>query len=285
MADRKQQVTVIRSKGGPLGLGLKEAASYRDLILLLTKRNLTVKYKQTILGPLWLVITPLVSSLVSAFVFGDIAKIESGNVPYFAFYFVAFVLWSYFASCLTGTASTFTGNAGLFRKVWFPRLAVPLSTLLSSLVRCGVHFAMAVVVLMVYAYGFGAPVRPVWSMVWLLPLLFILAAALALGVGALLSSLTAKYRDLSKLVGLGVDAWKYLTPVVYSISSVPAALSTVMLVNPMAPVIEALRYIMLGSGGAIHGWFLLLSTAETLFILVVGLAVFHRTERNFIDTV
>lgn len=280
----KEKLTVIRPKSGFFQLNFKEIWEYRDLIGLFARRNLAVKYKQTILGPLWLVISPLISALVSSFVFGGIAKIDSGEVPYFAFYFCAFIAWSFFASCLSSTAGTFASHAGLFRKVFFPRLVVPLSTILSTLFRFAVHFVLAVIILIIYHFC-GAQISPVWSMIWLLPLLLLEMAALALGCGAILSSLTAKFRDLSKLVGLGIDAWKYLTPVIYMGASVPEVLHFIVVINPMAPIIEAFRYIMLGTGGAIHPWSLLLSLGVTLVILFFGLLLFHRTERTFVDTV
>lgn len=280
----KEKLTVIRPKSGFFQLNFKEIWEYRDLIGLFARRNLAVKYKQTILGPLWLVISPLISALVSSFVFGGIAKIDSGEVPYFAFYFSAFIAWSFFASCLSSTAGTFASHAGLFRKVFFPRLVVPLSTILSTLFRFAVHFVLAVIILIIYHFC-GAQISPVWSMIWLLPLLLLEMAALALGCGAILSSLTAKFRDLSKLVGLGIDAWKYLTPVIYMGASVPEVLHFIVVINPMAPIIEAFRYIMLGTGGAIHPWSLLLSLGVTLVILFFGLLLFHRTERTFVDTV
>lgn len=282
---KQEKLTVIKPKrSGFFQLNFKEIWEYRDLIGLFAKRNLAVKYKQTILGPLWLIISPLISALVSSFVFGGIAKIDSGEVPYFAFYFTAFIAWSFFSSCLGATAGTFSSNAGLFRKVFFPRLVVPISNILSTLFRFAVHFVLAVIILLIY-YFCGASVAPVWSMIWLLPLLLVEMAALALGCGTILSSLTAKFRDLSKLVGLGIDAWKYLTPVIYMAASVPEVLHFLVVVNPMAPIIEAFRYIMLGSGGAIHLWSLLLSLSVTLVILFLGLLLFHRTERTFVDTV
>lgn len=281
---KQEKLTVIKPKNGFFRLDLKEVWEYRDLIWLFAKRNLAVKYKQTILGPLWLIITPLISALVSSFVFGGIADINSDGLPYFAFYFAAFILWSFFASCLSATATTFSSNAGVFRKVWFPRLVVPLSVILSTLFRFAVHFAIAVVVLVIFGCC-GSNIAPVWSMIWLLPVLLLETALLALGCGLILSSLTAKFRDLSKLVGLGVDVWKYLTPVIFMLTSVPSAYRTLVMINPMAPVVEAFRFVMLGCGGAIHPWFLLLSVGETAAILFLGLLLFHRTERNFVDTV
>lgn len=279
-----QKITVIRPKTGIFNLNLKEVWDYKDLIFLFAKRNISVRYKQTVLGPLWLIIMPILSALVSSFVFGGIAKIDSGVAPYFVFYFAAFTAWSYFSSCFSLTANTFSANAVVFRKVYFPRLVVPLSHLLSELFRFVIQFALLVVVLSIYWLS-GAQIAPVWGMVWLLPLLLVETALLALGCGAVFSALTAKYRDLSGLVSIGVDLWKYLTPVVYTASALSGGVRTACLLNPMAPVVEAFRFIVLGTGGEISAPWLLVSAAETLIILAVGLLIFHRTERTFVDTV
>lgn len=281
---RDNRITVIRPKKGLVLPNVRELAEYRDLILLFAGRDISVKYKQTILGPLWLVLMPVLSALVSSFVFGGIARIDSSGLPYFVFYFAAFTLWSYFASCVTYTSTTFTSNSLLFRRVWFPRLAVPVSHILSNLVSFVVQFLLLVVILLIF-WASGTDISPVWGMVWLLPLLVLQTALLALGVGALLSSLTAKYRDLAGLVTIGVDLWKYLTPVVYTASSLTGGVRVFCLINPMGPVVEAFRYIVLGAGGSVSVWFLLLSLAETLVILFVGTLVFSRVERNFVDTV
>lgn len=281
---QEERLTVIKPKNRFFSFNLKEIWEYKDLVFIFAKRNLSVKYKQTVLGPAWLVITPIVSALVSSFVFGTIAKIESGAAPYFAFYFSAFVAWSYFATCLSSTASTFSANALLFHKVYFPRLIVPLSNVLSALFRFAVHFVLMVVILVIYSLC-GAAIEPIWEMVWLLPLLVVEMALLALGCGAILSALTAKFRDLTKLITLGIDVWKYLTPVVYAASALSGAYRVMVLVNPMGPVIEAFRYIILGSGGEIYPLYLLCGLAETLVICFFGLLIFHRVERTFVDTV
>ena len=282
--DKDRKLTVIRPKERFFKLNIKETWEYRDLIFLFVRRNLSVQYKQTILGPLWLIIAPVISALVSSFVFGTIAQIESGEVPYFAFYFAAYVAWSYFSTCLSSTSSTFSGNAVLFRRVYFPRIVVPVSNVLTALFSFFVHFALMVIILFIY-WLCGARVQPVWELIWLIPLLVVEMAALALGCGAIISAITAKYRDLGRLVGLGLEAWKYLTPVVYAASSLSGVYHTLILLNPMAPVMEAFRYVILGSGGGIHVAFLLASAGETLFILLIGLLIFNHTERTFVDTV
>lgn len=281
---RDNQITVIRPKKGLSFPNFGEVAAYKDLIWLFAGRDISVKYRQTVLGPLWLIIMPVLSALVSSFVFGGIARIDSSGLPYFVFYFAAFTLWSYFASCVTSTATTFTSNALLFRRVWFPRLVLPISALLSNLFRFAVQFLLLIVILLIF-WACGTDIAPVWGMVWLLPLLVAESALLAMGVGTLLSALTAKYRDLAGLVPIGVDLWKYLTPVVYTASLLSGGVRIFCLINPMGPVIEAFRYIVLGAGGEISVWYLLLSLAETLLIFFLGTVVFHRVERNFVDTV
>ncbi len=281
---KEQKTTIIRPQTGFFNLNLKEVIEYKDLIFLFAKRNIAVKYKQTVLGPLWLIIMPILSALVSSFVFGDIAKIESDGLPYFLFYFAAFTLWSYFSTSFTSTATTFSSHATLFRKVYFPRLALPISNLLSGLVSFAVHVLLLVIIILIYHFT-GTQITPVWGMVWLLPLLLLQTALLALGVGAIFSSITAKYRDLAALIPISVDLWKYLTPVVYTASLLTGGMQIFCLINPMGPVIEAFRYIILGAGGGIFLPYLLLSWAETLIILVVGLLIFHKVERTFVDTV
>ena len=281
---RDNQITVIRPKKRLSFPNFGEVAAYKDLIWLFAGRDISVKYRQTVLGPLWLIIMPVLSALVSSFVFGGIARIDSSGLPYFVFYFAAFTLWSYFASCVTSTATTFTSNALLFRRVWFPRLVLPISALLSNLFRFAVQFLLLIVILLIF-WACGTDIAPVWGMVWLLPLLVAESALLAMGVGTLLSALTAKYRDLAGLVPIGVDLWKYLTPVVYTASLLSGGVRIFCLINPMGPMIEAFRYIVLGAGGEISVWYLLLSLAETLLIFFLGTVVFHRVERNFVDTV
>lgn len=281
---RDNQITVIRPKKRLSFPNFGEVVAYKDLIWLFAGRDISVKYRQTVLGPLWLIIMPVLSALVSSFVFGGIARIDSSGLPYFVFYFAAFTLWSYFASCVTSTATTFTSNALLFRRVWFPRLVLPISALLSNLFRFAVQFLLLIVILLIF-WACGTDIAPVWGMVWLLPLLVAESALLAMGVGTLLSALTAKYRDLAGLVPIGVDLWKYLTPVVYTASLLSGGVRIFCLINPMGPMIEAFRYIVLGAGGEISVWYLLLSLAETLLIFFLGTVVFHRVERNFVDTV
>lgn len=275
--------TVITNRSNGMLDGLKQLNNYGDLIRLFAKRNISVKYKQTILGPLWIIIVPIISALISTFVFGYVAKIDTG-VSYFAFYFAGHTLWSFFSTCTTSTSTVFTSNAHLFRKIYFPRLVVPISTLLSNLLQFAIQFAVMTIVLISFAVADGN-ILPEWSYIWLLPLLIIETGAFALGVGSIFSALTAKYRDLSAICGFIINLWMYVTPVVYSSWSLKG-LEWIIYANPMASVIEAFRFVLLGSaGGVLNWWGLLASFGEIVLITFVGLWLFHKTEKNFVDVV
>ncbi len=275
--------TVIRPQKRWGMVSLRDLFHYRDLIFLFVKRNLSVRFKQTVLGPLWLLISPLLSTLVSTFVFGHIAKINSGEVPYAVFYFCGFTIWSYFSGCLNATASTFLGNAHLFGKVYFPRIVMPVSSVLTCLLTLCTNGILLVIFMVVYALR-GAAFQPNLALL-LVPFLVAETAALGMGVGIICSSLTVKYRDLNALIGLGIDLWKYVTPVIYMTASL-GDLRVISLLNPMAPIVEAFRYACLGAGGGGLLWgALLISLAETAVLLTAGLLLFGRVEKTFIDTV
>lgn len=256
---------------------------YRDLAFLLAKRNLTVKYKQTILGPLWLLIMPLIEAAVSAFVFGDIAKINSGTVPYFLFFYVGATLWYLFSSSLTGTGTTFASNARVFQKVYFPRLVVPASTALTTLFTFAVRFFLMTGIICIFALT-GTIIVPQWSMLWLLPLLTVVTMTLSVGIGLIFSSLTAKYRDLSGLLPVFTDLLKYVSPVVYAVFSVEGATKQICMLNPVASLIEAFRFVLLGAENGMLSWeYLGYSALCSVAVLFVGLVLFNRTEKNFVD--
>lgn len=280
-----QWTTVIRPRTGWFDINIKEVWSYRDLVRLFVRRDIVTRYKQTILGPLWLVITPLLTTIVSTFVFGTVAGLESGTVPYFIFYFCGYTAWAYFASCITATASTFTANAGIFGKVYFPRLTMPFASVTSALVSFGVQFAM-LIIFMLYYYIQGADIHPVWSLIWVLPILIAEMALLGLSFGILISSVTTKYRDLTSVVPILVSMWQYLTPVIYTVDSLPEKYQSLSQLNPMAPIVEAFRYILLGSGSGVFNLeYILLSIAELAFLLIFGVVIFSRVEKTFMDTV
>ena len=273
--------TVIVPKTKLLDFHLKELVRYRDLIFLFVKRSFVARYKQTVLGPAWAVIQPLLTTVVFTVVFGKLAGLAPGGVPSFLFFMSGNIAWGYFSGCLTATANTFTGNAGIFGKVYFPRLVMPISTVISNLIGFGIQFAMFLVFLVIY--WIRGTVQPTLY-VLMLPLLLLQMAMLSLGVGVIISSLTTKYRDLVMLVGFGVQLWMYGTPVAYDIGIVPAKYMGLYMLNPMTPVINNFRLAFLGLGSFDLPHYLL-SWAVTFVVLVIGIVLFNRVEKTFMDTV
>ena len=287
MAERINETTKyhthISSKHRLLELNLKEVWQYRDLIWLFTKRTFVVTYKQTILGPAWIFLNPLISSIIYAFVFGGIAGIGTDGVPSILFYLAGNAIWSYFASCVTKNASTFTANAGVFGKVYFPRLTMPISNVLSSGIQFGVQMLLVLCFLLVYVVT--GQVHPNWGAWILVPLVLLHLGILGLGCGIIISSLTTKYRDLAILVTFGVQLWMYITPVVYPMSQLGDGLmKTVLMINPVTAPVELFRYAVLGQG-AIMPQYLLLSGAVSIAVLLVGIIIFNKVEKTFMDTV
>ena len=275
--------THISSKHRLLDLNLKEVWQYRDLILLFTRRNFVVTYKQTILGPAWIFLNPLISSLVYAFVFGGIAGIGTDGIPTLLFYLCSNAIWLFFSSCVTRNAGTFTENAGVFGKVYFPRLTTPISNVLSSVIQFGIQM-LIVVALLVYYVITGA-VRPHWECWLLIPVVLLHLGLLGLGCGIIVSSLTCKYRDLSVLVGFGVSLWMYITPIVYPMSQLgDGAMKTILMLNPVTAPVEVFRYAVLGQGTILPGY-LALSWGITLAVVVIGVMIFNKVEKTFMDTV
>lgn len=275
--------THISAKHHWLELNLKEVWRYRDLILLFTKRNFVVSYKQTILGPAWIFLTPLFSSIVQAFVFGGIAGIETDGVPMLLFYLTGNAIWNYFSTCLTNNANTFTENAYVFGKVYFPRLTTPLSNVLSSIIRFGIQ--MILVLLFMIYFLIRGEVSPNWAAWLVIPVELIHLGILGMGCGIIISSLTTKYRDLTVLVGFGVSLWMYLTPVVYPLSTLGEGwMKTVLLCNPVTTSAELIRYAVLGKGTLVWGYYGL-SWLVTLVVAVLGIMIFNKVERTFMDTV
>ena len=274
--------TIIKPKTGWFDINLKELVQYKDLIVMFVKRDFKTMYKQTILGPLWIIINPLMTTLMYTIVFGNIANISTDGLPQIVFYMLGTTVWTYFSSCLTKTSSTFTGNAAIFGKVYFPRLATPISTVISGLINFGVQFLMFLG-FMAYFMIKGSPIEP---NLWILmtPLLLVQLAALALGFGIIISSMTTKYRDLAVLVTFGVQLWMYATPVVYPASQIGGKLKTLMMLNPVSPIVESFRYAFLGSG-SIPWNYLGISVVTTLVVLFAGVVLFSRVEKTFMDTV
>jgi lipopolysaccharide transport system permease protein len=273
---------IIRPQRHLLDLRLGDLWRARDLIMLFVWRDFVSFYKQTILGPLWYLIQPLLTTLVFTIIFGRIANLPTDGLPQFLFYLSGTVIWSYFADCLNKTSQTFIANANLFGKVYFPRLAVPISILISNLVAFAIQFCMFLGFL-IYYLVIGAEVHPnAW--VLLTPVLLLLMAGLGLGFGVIVSSLTTRYRDLRFLVTFGVTLWMYATPVIYPVSAIPERYQPLILVNPLTPIVEAFRYAYLGAG-TINGLMLAYSAGCTLIVLLIGTVLFNRIEQTFMDTV
>lgn len=276
------EITYVSSKQKWFSVNLKEIWKYRDLIILFVKRDLTTNYKQTVLGPLWIIINPLLSTTVFTVIFGVIAGIPTDGTPQFLFYMSGNILWNFFSSCLNRASGTFLGNARLFGKVYFPRLVMPISGILYNLINFMLQTAVYVILVIVYPL-IGANVHPNLLII-LAPFLVLQTALLGTGMGLIISSITTKYRDLNVLVSFGVSLLMYITPVVYPISRVPENFRWLMLLNPVAPIVETYRCAFLGSG-SFEWQFLLISLAVTLALLFWGVIVFNKVEKNFIDTV
>ena len=279
--------TTIRPKKGWFQIDFRELWRYRDLILLMVKRDFKVFYKQTILGPAWVVLQPLFTTLVFTVIFGNVARLPTDGMPSFLFYMAGNIAWQYFSSCLIQTSNTFVQNSKLFGKVYFPRMVMPVATVMTKLIDFLVQFALFLVFLVIYAVKPGSPVAPNWQLILLTPVMLLQMAMLGLGFGIIVSALTTKYRDLAMLVSFGVHLWMYATPVAYSSSLIYQnypALAKILMLNPMTPVIELFRSAYLGveMTCAPYIW---ISWVTTLAVLFVGIVLFTRIERTFMDTV
>ena len=279
----KKYHTHISSRHNMLDLNLKEVWEYRDLIVLFTKRSFSLLYKQTILGPAWVFLNPLISSLVYAFVFGGIAGIATEGVPTLLFYLCSNAIWIFFSTCVTQNATAFTANAAVFGKVYFPRLTIPISNMISSVIQFFVQMLLVFAILVYYVIR--GQVAPHWELWITVPLLLLHLGVLGLGVGIIISSLTTKYRDLAILVTFGVQLWMYVTPIVYPLSEIGSGLmKTVLLFNPVTAPTELIRYVILGQGAVMPGY-MLLSVIETVAVMMIGVMIFNKVEKTFMDTV
>ncbi len=273
---------IIESKANPFRLDVKELLHYRDLIGLLVKRDLASTYKQTVLGWSWFVIQPLLNTLMYMFVFGGIAKIGTDDIPQPLFYFCGTTLWTFFSLCLMKSSDTFATNSGLFGKIYFPRFTMPIAYALTSAVSMAVQLGALFAILGYYllaGYSFHVSL-------WLLslPLLVVQLGMLGTGIGIMISGLTTKYRDLKQLLSFGMALWMYATPIVYPLSQVPGRWRWVFKVNPVSSVVETFRYALLGKGTLdVSAW--IVSAAVTLAFFCVGIVVFNRSERTFVDVV
>jgi len=275
---------VIKPEKGLFDLRLGELWAYRDLLFLLVRRDTITVYKQTLLGFFWFIIPPVLNSLVYIIIFGFLAKLETGSDNIILFYLCGVISWGYFADCINRTATTFRTNASVFGKVYFPRLIVPLSSVLSALVKFGVQFLFLLAVILFFLFFTDNHPNIQWQFIWLLPVILLLMALSGLSYGLIISSLTTKYRDLSNIVPFAIQFLMYATPVIYSYDSIPDAWKWIFDVNPISPMVEIFRFIFLGSD-RLNFLQLSYSIGFTAVTLIVGLVLFNRTERNFMDTV
>lgn len=283
MTQSKKYYTEITGEHNLFDLKLREVWEYRELIMMFTKRNFTTAYKQTVLGPAWLFINPIISSLIYCFIFGGIAGIGTDGLPQMLFYLSGNAIWAFFSACLTTNSSTFTANAGIFGKVYFPRLTTPISNVLSAVIRFGIQMIMTLVFLVYYVIK--GEVSPNWTAWLLIPVILLHLGMMGMGCGIIISSMTTKYRDLSVLVGFGVSLWMYITPVIYPISETSEGwMRTVLMINPVTAPVELFRYALLGQG-MVNIPYLVWSWAFTIVVMVFGIMVFNKVERTFMDTV
>lgn len=283
--DNKTWTTVIKPREKLLSVNLRELWDYRDLCSLFVKRNITTQYKQTVLGPLWYVIQPLITVVMYMVVFGGIAKIPTDGLPQPLFYLSGICLWQYFSDCLNKTSNTFTANAGIFGKVYFPRLIVPISTVVSNLLRFGIQLGLFLVVYAIYQiWIIPGQIHTNWYAL-LLPVLVLMLAGLALGFGVLFSSMTTKYRDMTLLLDYFVRLWMYATPVIYPLSTITnEKLRMLMSLNPLTGIVEAFKYGFLGEGQ--FSWGMLgYSAGFMVVLLALGIVIFNRVQKTFMDTV
>lgn len=291
MAKEENWDLVIKPKEKLLAVDFKELWRYRDLCALLVKRNIITQYKQTILGPVWFVVQPALTVIMYMVVFGGIAGIPTDGVPRPVFYLAGTCMWQYFADCLTKTSNTFVDNSGIFGKVYFPRLVVPIANVISNLLRFGIQLALFVVVYIGYSiFDPTCEAHLTWYAL-LFPLLVMMMAGLALGFGTVISSMTTKYRDLQVLFSFLVQLWMYATPIVYPLSKTKSMMflgvpvHTFMCLNPVTPIIETFKYGFLGAGEFVGWRWLIYSFVFMLVILALGIVIFNKVQKNFMDTV
>lgn len=279
----QQHHTHITSERHWFDLNLKEVWQYRDLIWMFTKRNFVLTYKQTILGPIWIFLSPFITSVIFTVVFGGIAGIETDGIPHILFYLCSNAIWGYFSSGVNKNAHAFTSNAHVFGKVYFPRLTIPISNILSAIIQFGIQMLM-VLGFLVY-YVIIGKVHPHWAAWVMIPIELIHLGIMGLGFGIIVSSLTTKYRDLGILVGFGVQLWMYATPIVYPLSIMgDSMMRNLIMINPVTLPTEVIRYAILGTGTIIPSYYVL-SWVITILFALFGIMIFNRVEKTFMDTV
>jgi len=273
----------IKPQSSLLDLKLKETWRYRDLVSMFVRRDIVTMYKQTILGPLWYFIQPLLTTLVFTVIFGKVAKIPTDGLPPLLFYLAGVTAWNYFADSFKNTSDTFKKNENIFGKVYFPRIVMPLSIVISGLLKFGIQLVLFIGFI-AYYLAIGVDMQPVWQLLWLLPFLLLLMGFMGLGFGMIISSLTTKYRDLTFLIQFGIQLLMYGTPVIYPLSAISEKYQWIVEANPMTSIIESFRYMFLGEGS--FSWQGLgYTTVFTIVLMFLALIVFNKTEKNFMDTV
>jgi len=283
MKEKEHWDLIVKPQNNWYDIDLASIWRYRDLLMLLVRRDFVSVYKQTILGPIWFFIQPIITTLTFTVIFGNLAKISTDGIPSVVFYLAGITLWSYFADCLDKTSNTFIANASIFGKVYFPRLIVPLSILVSNLYKLGIQLFLFLI-FWTYYQANGNLFTPQWNLFWLLPFIIILMAGLGLGFGILISSLTTKYRDLRFLISFGIQLLMYASPIVYPISIVPQTYKWYLLLNPISSVIESFKYVFLGSG--YFSWYALsYSVSFMIVLLLLAVVIFNKVEKSFMDTV
>jgi lipopolysaccharide transport system permease protein len=282
-SDQEQWTEVIEPRTSLLDLRLGDVWRYRDLVMMFVRRDFVSTYKQTILGPIWFFIQPLLTTLTFIIIFGQVAKLSTDGLPQPLFYLAGTTVWSYFSQTLTATSTVFITNAAIFGKVYFPRLTMPVSIVISNIIRFLIQFGLFLAVWLFYLLHSGNNVHPNW-LILLTPVLLIIMGLLSLGLGMIFSALTTKYRDLAMLLTFGIQLMMYATPVIYPLSSIPSKFKWLILANPMSAIVETFRYSFLGSGS--FTWaYLGYSIAITAIILFVGTVIFNKVEKSFTDTV
>ena len=275
--------TIITPKTKWYRINFKEIWEYRDLILIFVKRDIISIYKQTILGPVWFLLGPLFTVFTYTFLFSEVAHLSTDGLPGPLFYLGGTTLWNYFQACFNGAATTFSANAGIFGKVYFPRLITPISLMISNLLKLGFQFLTYIGFLVYYHIKFPR-IEFHYDLMLLIPIVIFILAMIAMGTGIIVSSLTSKYRDLSMIVGIGMTLLMYATPIMYPVSAIPEIYKPYLYLNPISPLVETFRYVFTGTG--VFTWLqLFYSFFFGLIILMIGIFVFHRTEKTFMDTV
>ncbi len=272
----------IKAKNSIFSVNFREVWHYRDLLFMLVKKDYVTFYKQTILGPIWFFVQPILTTLIYVLLFGQIAKLSTGGVPQIAFYLSGITIWNYFSETLTKTSTVFKDNAAVMGKVYFPRLIMPLSIVVSGLMKFAIQFGLFICVVLYFTFV----KQQIQPNLWIIatPLLIILMASFSLGLGMIFSSLTTKYKDLVFLLTFGIQLFMYATPVVYMTESIPVSYKWIIEVNPLTAIFECFRYGFLGTG-TFNPFSLVYSTVITLVILIIGVVIFNKVEKSFMDTV